>query len=48
MIFYQREIGSRLIGLSQRKDVPVWHMHVMPAKGCSIIIGDRSTNILGV
>jgi hypothetical protein len=45
MIFYQREIGSRLIGLSQLKDVPVWHIHVMPAKGCSTIIGDRSTNI---
>jgi hypothetical protein len=25
MIFYQREIGSRLIGLSQRKGVLIWH-----------------------
>jgi hypothetical protein len=47
MIFYQREIGSRLIGLSQRKDVPVWHMHVMPAKGCSIVKCDASGRVVG-
>ena len=31
--FESGEIGSRLIGLAQRKHVFVWHMHVMPADG---------------
>ena len=47
MIFYHREIGSRLIGLSQRQDVSVWHMHVMPAEGCSIVKCDASGRIVG-
>ena len=43
--FDQGEVGSRLIGLSQREDVFIWHMHVMaergyrgvkPLTGCSI------------
>jgi hypothetical protein len=31
--FESGEIGSRLIGLAQRKHVFVWHMHVMPEDG---------------
>jgi hypothetical protein len=31
--FESGEIGSRLIGLAQRKHVIVWHMHVMPEDG---------------
>jgi hypothetical protein len=31
------EIGSGLIGLAQRERAFVWHMHVMPEDGCSIV-----------
>jgi hypothetical protein len=34
--FNQGEVGSRLIHVSQREDVFVWHVHVMPERGYSI------------
>ena len=33
LAFYQREIGSRLIGLTQRQRIFVWHTHVMAERG---------------
>jgi hypothetical protein len=35
--FNQGEIGSRLIHLSQREDVFLWHRHVIPAGGYSAV-----------
>jgi hypothetical protein len=33
----QGEVGSRLIGLAQRKDVIIRHMHVILDGGCAIL-----------
>jgi hypothetical protein len=35
--FNQGEVGSGLIGLAQRQDVIVRHMHVMPEGSCVIL-----------
>src|SRR6476620_6130259 len=43
--FDRGEVGSRPIGLAQRKDVLVRHMHVMLERGCSFLHTDRKARI---
>jgi hypothetical protein len=44
MAFDQGEVGSRLIDVSQRDDVFVWHMHVIPEESCGIVKNQTSAS----
>jgi hypothetical protein len=35
------QVAAGLIDLAQRERAFVWHTHVMPEVGCSIVSGDR-------